>query len=78
MIFNQESLTFSPFMVILDMVVPKDIMFRQINELVDFSFVLEELTTKYCLDLVSMQCLRFACSNIYYSNPSLTYHISMW
>ena len=25
-------------------------MLRQINELVDFSFILEELKTKYCLD----------------------------
>jgi transposase len=37
-------------MAIFDMVVPKDNMLRQINELVDFSFVLEELKTKYCLD----------------------------
>ena len=36
-------------MVINDMVVPKDNMLRQINELVDFSFVLEELKHKYCL-----------------------------
>ena len=36
-------------MAIFDIVVPKD-MLRQINELVDFSFVVEELKTKYCLD----------------------------
>ena len=36
-------------MVINDMVVPKDNMLRQINELVDFSFVLEELKRTYCL-----------------------------
>ena len=50
MISNQESLTLSPFMAIYDMVVTEDNMLRQINELVDFSFVLEELKTKYCLD----------------------------
>ena len=50
MISNQESLNLSPFMAIYDMVVPKDNMLRQINELVDFSFVLEELKHKYCLD----------------------------
>ncbi|EOV9529298.1 transposase, partial [Bacillus cytotoxicus] len=37
-------------MAIYDIVVPKDNMLRQLNELVDFSFVLEELQDKYCLD----------------------------
>jgi IS5 family transposase len=37
-------------MAIYDIVVPKDNMLRQINELVDFSFVHEELQDKYCLD----------------------------
>ncbi|MFS0783918.1 IS1182 family transposase [Bacillus sp. 1P06AnD] len=50
MISNQETLPLSPFMAIYDIVVPKDHMLRQINEMVDFSFVLEELKTKYCLD----------------------------
>ena len=46
MISNQESLNLSPFMVIYDKVMPKDNMLRQINELVDFSFMLEELKHK--------------------------------
>ncbi|WP_338750673.1 IS1182 family transposase [Bacillus sp. FJAT-52991] len=50
MISNQESLTLSPFMEIYDIVVPKDNMLRQMNELVDFTFILEELKNKYCLD----------------------------
>jgi len=50
MISNQESLNLSPFMAIYDMVVPKGNMLRKINELVDFTFILEELKTKYCLD----------------------------
>ncbi len=37
-------------MAIYDIVVPKDNMLRQFNELVEFSFVLEELQNKYCLD----------------------------
>ena len=49
MISNQETLNLSPFMAIYDIVVPKDNMLRQINELVDFSFILEELKAKYCL-----------------------------
>jgi hypothetical protein len=50
MISNQESLNLSPYIAIYDLVVPKENMLRQINELVDFSFILEELKTKYCLD----------------------------
>jgi transposase len=50
MISNQQTLNLSPFMAIYDIVVPKDNMLRQINELVDFSFVHEELQNKYCLD----------------------------
>ena len=50
MISNQESLNLSPFIAIYDLVVPKDNMLLQIKELVDFSFVLEELKHKYCLD----------------------------
>ncbi|MDQ0201280.1 hypothetical protein J2S10_004486 [Neobacillus ginsengisoli] len=50
MISNQDSLVLSPFMAIYDHVIPKDNMLRQINELVDFSFIREELKTKYCLD----------------------------
>lgn len=37
-------------MAIYDIVVPKDNMLRQFNEMVDFSFVLKELRDKYCLD----------------------------
>jgi hypothetical protein len=50
MISNQESLNLSPFMAIYDIVVPKDNILRKINDLVDFTFILEELKTKYCLD----------------------------
>jgi transposase len=49
-ISNQESLNLSPFMALYDMVVPKDNMLRKINDLVDFTFILEELKTKYCID----------------------------
>ncbi|OIK07634.1 IS1182 family transposase [Bacillus sp. MUM 13] len=50
MISKQETLNLSPFMAIYDIVVPKDNMLRQISELVDFSFILQELKDKYCLD----------------------------
>jgi hypothetical protein len=50
MISKQQSLNLSPFIAIYDIVVPKDNILRQINELVNFSFVVEELQNKYCLD----------------------------
>ena len=37
-------------MAIYDIVVPKDNMLRQINDLVDFPLYSEELKNKYCLD----------------------------
>jgi IS5 family transposase len=50
MISNQQSFILSPYMAIYDIVVPKNNMLRQINDLVDFTFVHEELQNKYCLD----------------------------
>ena len=50
MIPNQPSFNLSPYIAIYDIVVPKDNMLRQMNDLVDFSFVHEELQNKYCLD----------------------------
>lgn len=50
MIQNQQSMVFSPYMAIYDLVVPKDNLLRKINDLVDFSFVYDELKDKYCHD----------------------------
>lgn len=50
MIQNQQSMTFSPYMDIYNLVVPKDNLLRKLNELVDFTFVYDELKDKYCLD----------------------------
>ncbi|MGE6487005.1 IS1182 family transposase [Paenisporosarcina sp. NPDC076898] len=50
MIPNQQSMNLSPFMAIYDLVVPKDNMLRKINDLIDFSFVYDELKDKYCHD----------------------------
>ena len=50
MIQNQQSMIFSPYMDIYELVVSKDNLLRKINELIDFSFVYNELLDKYCLD----------------------------
>lgn len=46
----QIQFAFSPYTALYDLIVPKDNMLRQMNELVDFSFVYNELKQNYCLD----------------------------
>lgn len=50
MIRQQQTLVLSPYAALYDIVVPKDNMLRQVHELVDFSFIFEELKDKYCLE----------------------------
>ena len=50
MIKKQETMILSEYIGIYDLVVPKDNMLRKINELIDFSFVYDELLNKYCLN----------------------------
>ncbi|WP_374702655.1 IS1182 family transposase, partial [Bacillus sp. V33-4] len=50
MIQKQQSMMFSPYMELYNLIVPEDNMLRRINDLVDFSFVYNELQDKYCLD----------------------------
>ncbi|SIT07652.1 hypothetical protein SAMN05421787_11410 [Virgibacillus pantothenticus] len=61
----------SPYSEIYDLVVPKDNFLRRLNELVDFSFVYDELSDKYCIRMVGMQLIQFVCLNIYSLKPSL-------
>jgi hypothetical protein len=48
MIQHQESMLFSPYMDLYDLIVPKDNFLRRVNDLIDFSFVYDELKDKYC------------------------------
>ena len=50
MILQQQTMILSPYMNIYNLVVPKDNLLRKINELIDFSFIYNELLDKYCLD----------------------------
>ncbi|MDX1770134.1 MAG: transposase, partial [Planococcaceae bacterium] len=50
MLPTQEELPLSQWSGIYDVVVPKDNRLRRMNDLVDFSFILEELKSKYCQD----------------------------
>ena len=78
MISNQETLNLSPFLAIYDMVVPKDNMLRQINNLVDYTFILEELENQnIALITDGTQFLQFVCLNIYCLNQFMIYLMSM-
>ena len=48
MLQKQQSMILSPYTEIYNLVVPKDNFLRRLNELVDFSFVYDELSDKYC------------------------------
>ncbi len=50
LIRQQQSLMLSPHIELYDLIIPKDNILRRINELVDFSFVYDELKENYCLD----------------------------
>lgn len=50
MIQKQQSVIFSPYLDLYNLIVPEDNLLRRINNLVDFSFVYDELKDKYCLD----------------------------
>ncbi|MGI6706790.1 MAG: transposase, partial [Clostridia bacterium] len=50
MLKRQTRMLLSPYLSIYDKIIPKDNVLRQMKELVDFSFIHEELQSKYCLD----------------------------
>jgi transposase len=48
MLIQQVEFQFSEYRSLYDMIVPKENLLRKINDLIDFSFVYNELVTKYC------------------------------
>ena len=48
MLAQQQQIQFSAFSELYDLIVPKDNLLRKINELIDFTFIHEELVDKYC------------------------------
>ena len=50
MLNQQQKIQFSTFSGLYDLIVPKDNLLRKINELIDFSFIYDELANKYCLN----------------------------
>ena len=66
MLSPQQTLQLSAYADLYDKVVPQKHMLRQINDLVDFSFVYQELVTKYCLIMVVVQKVRYVCLSTCY------------
>ena len=50
MIKKQTEMILSPYSKIYDLIIPKNNMLRKINDMIDFSFIYDELTNKYCLN----------------------------
>lgn len=50
MLVQQQRLQLSAYSELYDLIVPKDNLLRKINDLIDFSFIQEELVNKYCLN----------------------------
>lgn len=48
MLLQQQKIQFSPYSDLYDLIVPKDNLLRKINELIDFTFIYDELVNKYC------------------------------
>lgn len=50
MLLQQQKIQLSAYSGLYDLIVPQDNLLRKINELIDFSFIYEELLNKYCLN----------------------------
>ena len=50
MLVQQQEIQFSQYSSLYDLIVPKDNLLRKINDLIDFSFIYDELVTKYSLN----------------------------
>lgn len=44
----QQTIQFSEYSSLYDLIVPKENLLRKINDLIDFSFIYDELLNKYC------------------------------
>ena len=70
MLAQQQKLQLSTYTDLYDLIVPKDNLLRKINELIDFSFIYDELVNKYCSNNgrnaeSPIQCLNICCSKRY-------------
>ena len=50
MLEQQQKLIFSSYSELYELIIPKDNILRRIHQLIDFSFIYDELSSKYCHD----------------------------
>lgn len=50
MLLQQQKIQLSAYSDLYDLIVPQDNLLRKINELIDFTFIYDELVNKYCLN----------------------------
>lgn len=50
MLALQKQMQFSDYSTLYDLIIPEDNLLRKINDLIDFSFIHDELVNKYCLN----------------------------
>ncbi|MBR5239653.1 MAG: IS1182 family transposase [Clostridia bacterium] len=50
MLVQQQRVQFSAYSDLYNLIIPKENILRKINELIDFSFIYDELLNKYCLN----------------------------
>lgn len=50
MLVQQQQIPLSSYIGLYDLIVPEENLLRKINELIDFSFIYDELLNKYCLN----------------------------
>jgi hypothetical protein len=48
MLAQQQKIQLSSYSGLYDLIIPKDNLLRKISELVDFTFIYDELLDKYC------------------------------
>ena len=48
MLVQQQTIQFSEYSTLYDLIVPENNLLRKINDLIDFSFIYDELLNKYC------------------------------
>jgi hypothetical protein len=48
MLLRQQEIQLSAYSDLYDLIVPKENLLRKINELIDFTFIHDELVSKYC------------------------------
>lgn len=50
MLVQQQTIQFSEHSTLYDLIVPKENILRKVNDLIDFSFIYDELLNKYCIN----------------------------